>query len=131
MKRSLFVLAVLSIPALLLAGSYTITTSTVQDNRLERARVRANKATCGALSLPAACTQAQARAKDSNANIYSDVADFMNRSIVGDYIRALKAADTSDDAAQAAEAWAAMSDTQKNAVCTLLGLPAGCEAWAR
>jgi len=131
MKRSLIALVVLLAAGLAFAGSYTVNTTAAQDSRLERARVRTNKATCGALTLPASCTQAQARAKDSNANIYSDVADFMDRSIVGDYLKALKVADTSDDANQAATAWAAMNDTQKNAVCALLALPNGCEAWPR
>lgn len=131
MKRVLYVFAVLLSASLAVAGSYSITTTTVQDNRLGRARVRVNKATCGSLGLPAACTQAQARAKDSGVNIYADVADYLDRYVLKQHTDGLKAADTSDDANQAATAWAAMTDTQKNAVCALLGLPNGCEAWPR
>lgn len=131
MKRSLFVLAVLLSASSVFAGSYTSTTTAAQDTRLERARVRMNKATCGALTLPAACTQAQARAKDSAANIYSDVSDYLDRFVLRQHLDGLKAADTSDDATQALAAWTAMNDTQKNAVCTLLGLPSGCEAYPR
>ena len=131
MKRSLIALAVLLSAALAFAGSYSITTTAGQDARLERARVRMNKATCGALSLPASCTQPQARAKDSAANVYSNVADYLDRYVIAQHLASLKTADTADDAAQALAAWTAKSDADKNAVCALLGLPSGCEAWPR
>lgn len=131
MKRILYVCAVLLIPALAMAGSYTISTTAGQDARLERARVRANKATCGRLTLPTTCTQAQARAKDSAADIYSDVLDYLTRSVIRDHLATLKTVDTSDDAEQALAAWTAKSDADKNAVCAILGLPNGCEAWPR
>jgi len=130
MKKYL-VLAVLLAAATAFAGTYTITTNTAQDNRLERHRVRVNKATCESVGLPANCTQAQARNVTPGTNVYSTAADMVDRLIVGGFLNGLKAVDTSDDAVQAAAAWVAMNDTQKNAVCALLGLPNGCEAWTR
>jgi len=127
MKRISMVLAFLSLAALALAGTYTITTNTSQDNRSERDRVRRNKATCGALSLPANCTQAQARAKDSAVNIYSDVSDLYNRKVIKDYTDALKQADTSDDEAQFCIWFKAATPTQQNSACALASLPNGCE----
>ena len=130
--KKILTLVVLLVAAVAHAGSYTVTTNAVADNRLERARVRTNKATCAQSgSLPANCTQAQARIANPAAKVYANVGDMIDRMVVPDFIDTLKATDTSDDAAQAAAAWAAMNDTQKNAVCALLGLPNGCEAWSR
>jgi hypothetical protein len=131
MKRFSIVCSILLTAGLVSAGTYSITTSTVQDNRLERARVRTNKATCGALSLPASCTQAQARAKDSSANIYSSVSDFLDRYVIKNYTDGLKVADTVDDLNQAQAAWIAASDSGKNAICQSFGLPSSCELWPR
>ena len=114
-----------------LAGTYTVTTTTAQDTRAERQRVRVNKATCASVSLPASCTQAQARAVTPGLDIYSSVQDMVDRTLLRDWLNNLKSADTSDDAIQAQAAWVAMNDTQKNAVCALLSLPNGCEAWSR
>ena len=100
-----------------------MTTTTAQDNRLEKARVRTNKATCGALSLPPTCTQAQARAKDSNANIYSDVSDFLDRFVVKGYTDSLKTADTADDQQQFCTWWATATVSARNPVCASAGLP--------
>ena len=130
MKRFLAI-AILLVAAIAEAGSYTVTTGAAQDTRLERHRVRVNKATCQSVNLPANCTQAQARNITPGVDVYSDVSDMINRLIIGGFLNGLKAADTADDAAQAAAAWTAKSDADKNAVCALLGLPNGCEAWPR
>ena len=130
--KKILVLAALLAAATAYAGTYSVTTTAAQDTRLERQRVRLNRATCAQSgSLPATCTQAQARIANPSAKVFTTVADLLDRGVVQDYAIELKQADTSDDAAQALAAWTAMNDTQKNAVCTLLGLPAGCEAWAR
>jgi hypothetical protein len=130
--KKILVIAVLLSAATAFAGTYTITTTAAQDTRLERQRVRLNRSTCAQSgSLPANCTQAQARIANPAAKIFTSIADLIDRGVVQDYVVTLKQADTSDDAAQAAAAWVAMNDTQKNAVCSLLGLPAGCEAWTR
>jgi len=130
MKKYL-VLAVLLAAATASAGTYSVTTNAAQDTRLARQLTRVNKATCAGVGLPGTCTQAQARAKNPGVDVYANVQDMLERLVVKNYTDNLKNADTSDDAAQALAAWTAMNDTQKNAVCTLLGLPAGCEAWAR
>jgi len=130
MKKYL-VLAVLLAAATAFAGTYTINTNAANDTRLARHLTRINKATCSSVSLPASCTQAEARAKQPGLNVYSNVQDMLDRLIVGGFLDGLRNVDTSDDAVQAAAAWVAMNDTQKNAVCALLGLPAGCEAWTR
>ncbi len=126
MKR-LAILAVLLVAALAEAGTYTITTTTGQDNRLEKQRLRLNKATCAAAQLPANCTQAQARQRTPGVDVYSDVADLLNRKIVKDYTDALKANDTSDDQAQFCAWFKAATAAEQNAACTLAALPNGCE----
>jgi hypothetical protein len=129
MKKTLLFLLLVAASAS--AGTYTVTTNAVNDARLARQLARVNKATCASVNLPASCTQAQARAVTPGLDVYSNVADMIDRTILRDFLANLKNADTSDDAIQAAAAWAAMNDTQKNAVCALLGLPNGCEAWSR
>jgi hypothetical protein len=113
------------------AGTYTLTTTAAQDTRLERQRVRVNKQTCERLGLPGTCTQAQARNVETGVDVYSNVQDFLDRNVLKSYLASLKGADTADDAAQAAALWVIKTDTDKNAVCTLMGLPAGCEIWPR
>jgi hypothetical protein len=127
MKHIALSVVVLFVAALAMAGTYTLSLSTIQDTRLERDRVRHNKATCGALTLPGSCTQAQARTKDPNANIYSDVSDFLDRFVVKVYTDSLKRIDTSDDYEQFCTWFKAATVAQQNAACTLAALPNGCE----
>jgi hypothetical protein len=129
--KKIIPIALLLIATVAYAGSYAITTTASQDARLERQRVRLNKATCQSVQLAEGCTQAQARAKNPNANIYTTITDLIDRQILKGYLDGLRSVDTRDDAVQAAAAWVAMTDAQKNAVCALLGLPNGCEAWTR
>ena len=126
MKKYL-ALAILLVAAVASAGSYTLTTNTAQDNRLEKQRIRLNKATCVAAQLPANCTQAQARQRTPGVEIYSDVADLLNRKVVRDYTDALRANDTSDDQAQFCTWFKAATTAQQNSACALAGLPNGCE----
>jgi len=129
--KKLLTLAVLLVAAVATAGTYSVTTNTANDNRLTRHLARVNKATCASVNLPADCTQAQARDVVAGIDVYSNVQDMVDRLIVGGFLRGLRAADTVDDAAQAQAAWMAKNDAEKNAVCALLGLPNGCEAWPR
>jgi hypothetical protein len=129
--RKLIALVILSAASVASAGTYTVNTNASQDTRLARQLNRLNKATCASVGLPANCTQAEARAKQPSLDVYASVTDMLDRAIVGGYLSGLKSADTQEDAVQAAAAWVAMNDTQKNAVCALLGLPNGCEAWTR
>lgn len=130
MKKTLVLIALLA-AATAYAGTYTINTNAANDSRLARHLARVNKATCASVNLPANCTQAQARNVVADIDVYSSVQDMVDRLIVGGFLKGLKAADTSDDAAQARSAWMAKTDAEKNAVCALLGLPNGCEAWPR
>lgn len=127
MKKLLAILAVLLVATIALAGSYTITTNTAQDTRLERQRIRLNKTTCQSYGLSSDCTQAQCRAKAPGCDIYSDVADLISRLIVKPYTDGLKNTDTSDDQAQFCTWFTAATNAQKNSACALAGLPNGCE----
>ena len=127
MKKTLALVALLLVAALAQAGSYTVTTTSPQDNRLEKQRVRLNKATCAGVGLPGTCTQAQARAKNPGVDVYSDVADMLNRKVIKDYTDALKQADTSDDEQQFCAWFKAATVAQQNSACALASLPNGCE----
>lgn len=127
MKR-LLTLAVLLAAAVAYAGTYTLTTTTAQDSRLERERLRVNKATCAAAQLPPDCTQAQARKTTPGVEVYSDVSDMLNRMLLRDFLQSLKNADTSDDQAQFCAWFAGATTAQRNQACALAGLPNGCEA---
>jgi hypothetical protein len=136
MKKT-FTLGLFLLAAVAAAGTYTITTSTAQDNRLEKERLRTNKATCALVNLPANCTQAQARnAVDSNGvpipgasglDVYSSVQDFLDRRVVPAYVQSLRVKDTSDDVVQFCTAWNAGTNATRNATCAAWGLPNGCE----
>jgi hypothetical protein len=129
--RYILTLLAIILAAPLSAGTYTITTTAAQDARLERQRIRVNTATCASVALPANCTQAQARDVTPGLDVYSSIGDMLDRQTIKGLIAWLKEIDTRDDAEQAKALWAAMTDTQKNAVCASLGLPNGCEAWPR
>jgi len=126
MKKAL-TLGLFLLAAVAAAGTYTITTSTAQDTRLERHRVRVNKATCTAAGLPANCTQAQARVTNPGVNIYSSVQDMIDRLVLQDFLNALRLADTADDSTQFCAWFNAASTANKNSACALAGLPNGCE----
>jgi len=127
MKKALWMLMLLAFATIALAGTYTVTTNAAQDTRLERHRVRSNKATCASVSLPVGCTQAQARNINPDANIYSNVEDLIDRMVVKNFTDGLKNDDTRDDAAQFCVWFKAASAAQQNNACALAGLPNGCE----
>lgn len=120
-------LGLVLIAATALAGSYTLNTTTAQDNRLERQRLRLNKATCAAAQLPPTCTQAQARQRTPGVDVYSSVADMLDRKVLAEYLAGLKNADTADDAQQFCAWFKAATVAQQNSACALAGLPNGCE----
>lgn len=115
----------------LLAGEYTITTNAVQDTRLERQRLRLNKATCASVGLGPSCSQGAARAINPDANIFGTIQEVIDKAIVTPYTQSLKNVDTSDDAEQAKALWNAKTPAQKDATCLEVGLPSGCEIWPR
>lgn len=128
MKKILAVLAVLA-AATAFAGTYSVTTTTAQDNRLEKQRVRLNTASCAAANLPSSCTQAQCRNVVAGCDIYSNVQDLIDRNIVTNYANSLKTNDTRDDQTQFCTFWNAPTTTlaQRNAICAASALPNGCE----
>lgn len=119
--------AVLLIASVVFAGTYSVTTNAKQDERMEKERTRINKAECKAAQLPNSCTQAQCRAVNPNCNIFSDVADLIDRKVVKDYADGLKQKDTADDQVQFCEYWTTATVAQRNATCATAGLPNGCE----
>jgi hypothetical protein len=131
MKRSLYaVLAVFALASLAWATDYTISTGTArQDQILNQHRVILNTDTCSAARLPANCTQAQARAVNPGANVYTTVADYIQR-YHGPKILAEAKADIAAHEAEALCRWWNNSTTTRAAqdgVCTAIGLTAGCE----
>lgn len=125
--KKLLPLALLLVAALANAGSYTITTTTAQDTRLERQRVRMNKATCASANLPASCTQAQARNVIPGVNVYSSVQDLIDRYILAGFLQGLQSSDASDDHDQFCSWFKSATTAQQNSACALAGLPNGCE----
>lgn len=126
MKR-IFLFSLLFIATIATAGSYNITTTAAQDTRLERHRLRVNKNSCQAVGLPNNCTQAQCRNLNPNCDIYTDIADMIDRLVLRGYLQGLAAVDTSDDHEQFCTWWRTATVTQKNGVCSASGLPNGCE----
>lgn len=129
MKKNLVITIafLLVVTSLAIAGSYTINTTTAQDTRLERHRNRLNKFACTSAGLSVGCTQAQCRAANPTCDIYSDVADMIDRNILRGYLTGLANVDTSDDKDQFCSWWKAATAVQKNTVCSAAGLPNGCE----
>lgn len=136
--RLILLLTFLASP--LLAGSYTITTTTQQDTRLNRAVARANRLTCVRYGLKVGCTQAQARnaycqrstgapapcTGSTQIDIHSDVAAFLQ----AETVRLVRdqwgpQGDQDAKAALLEEADKATA-AKKDAACVALGLAAGC-----
>jgi hypothetical protein len=127
--KKLLTLVVLLVAAAAFAGTYSITTTAAQDNRLEKQRVRLNEASCLAAELPKTCTQAQCRNVNPGCDIYSNIGELIDRNIVKNYVDSLKTTDTRDDQTKFCDFWNAPSTTiaQRNAVCAASALPNGCE----
>lgn len=109
-------------------GSYTLTTSAAEDNRLAKNVARLNKVTCANAGLTVGCTQSQARAVTPGVDVYSDSLDYLQRGPLSDLLKNLKNADNADDLTVFCGWWLNTSNqTQRNTHCTDAGLPAGCE----
>ena len=130
MKRLLAFLSVLAFAAVAYATDYVVSTTTArQDQILNQHRVILNTDTCTSARLPASCTQAQARAVNPGANVYTTVADYITRHH-GPKILAEAKADIAAHEAQALCRWwngATTTRTAQDGVCTQVGLAAGCE----
>lgn len=153
MKKLLLLLTLLALPAF--AGTYSITTNASQDTKLDKARLRANKATCQYYGLPGSCTQTQAReifCKRANfggqpiagggttslvsncdganqVDVYTTVQKFLDGEIVRLVRDEYGPKNGAEDKATARVNWATLTQVQRDAFCTSLGLSAGCEPW--
>ena len=146
MKRIILAFALLVAAAPALAGSWTVVTTTGQDTKFDRDRVKLNKATCQTYGLPGSCTQNQARAAfcaqpgassstppctlngglaSGNIRVYVDVGDYFDF-VVKDYLAIRKLAQDADDLGVWTSTLAGASQAQKDAACTSIGLTAGC-----
>lgn len=129
-----------------------------QVTRITRAMNRVNAATCKYRGLPASCTTTQVREQFCKTNgfggqpiivdgvqtgttplvsdcngatqfiVYGNITQFDKRTLL-EKIDEWAKQDDADDKAAAAAAWAAKTQAQKDAICTSLGLPAGCTAF--
>jgi hypothetical protein len=149
MKRAFAVIAILLAPTLLCAQeTYSLPANATQVQKVDRARVRQNTATCGRFALAPTCTQAQAcvsaeasggasctaaQARNANAEIFANSQAgreaFLQDRIRKDIQDFVQAA-ASEDQAGFCNWWKnAATQVQKDAVCTasVPPLPAGCE----
>lgn len=119
--KALPVIALVLIAGTVEAGTYTVTTTTQQDTRLDRARLQINAATCGSVGLPDNCSQPQARAIDPNASIYSDVGDFINRYMLRNAAQDLQDQQNHQDLSAFCSAFAAASTAARANACSAVG----------
>ena len=125
MKKLALILtfSLLALPAL--AGDHTVTLTAGQETKAAAGLTIENALTCSRLALPAGCSDAQAKAKDSAAVIWATV-DAMIKDLA---VEAFLAHKDKWDAQQIAEfnaAREAANTASKNAACTALGQPSGC-----
>lgn len=92
-----------------------------------QARLIVNAGVCAAASLPANCTQAQARAVNPDANVYSDNQDFLTRFVIAPKFVELREAVRRSGNDQFCTAWSFLSVANKNTICTNKGFETGCE----
>jgi hypothetical protein len=127
-RLSLFSLAVLLVAtAAHAAVPISFTLSDAAGARVDRQRLRLNKRTCEGLGLLATCTQAEARAIDPAANVYSSHSDYIDRVLVKDWTTRLKGIDTDEDTKAFCAWFKAAAVAEQNAACALAALPNGCE----
>lgn len=147
MKKFLGVLAILSIATPALAVTGTITWTDAQNTRFDRDRLKINGEVCASVSLPANCTQAQARtafcarpgsssptspctvAGQSSTDIlvYGDVAEYLDKYVITRFFFPnLKQSQNIEDKNNFAKWQETATTEQKNAVCLAAGLAAGC-----
>lgn len=138
MKR-LLVLALLLAPVAAADVTITNTYTDAQAARITRAMNRTNAATCAHFGLPANCTTVQVRTefcKRANLSgsdcagatqfiVYGNITQFDKRTLLEKIVE-WTTQDAADDAAAAKAAFLAKTTAEQNAICTSLGLPAGC-----
>ena len=152
-KKLILALALLALPAF--AGTYSITTSASQDAKLDKARLRHNREICKYYGLPGTCTQTQAReqfcrranfggqpiggggttplvsdcAGATQVDVYTTVQKFLDGEVVRLVRDEYGPKNDADDKAAARAAWPTLTQAQRDAVCSSLGLSAGCDPW--
>lgn len=147
MKRLLVLTLFLALVAILAPGQAAQADVTIsatftdgQAARIDRARVRINRATCAYFGLPANCNTTQARTvfcQRANLTgsacegatqfiIYGTVELFAKRELLRLTSEQYAAEEVADDAAAAKAAFDGKTQAQKDAICASLGLAAGC-----
>lgn len=149
MKKFLFLAPTLLAASALAAVAVSFNVSDANAARIDRERLRVNKIACESFGLPAACTQAQARAAfcardgasapthpctfggvdSSTVRIYGTTSEFVDVEVIKEYTRELRARQDQEDKSAAKAAFDAKSQAEKDAICTALGLTAGCQPW--
>jgi hypothetical protein len=142
MKKLILAILLVALPL----GADVVITNSYTDGqaaRITRAMKRVNKETCAYFGLPADCTTTQARTVfcERNGNgavsdcpgatqfiVYPNITLFDKRVLL-EKIAEWTLQDAADDAAAAKASFDAKTQAQKDAICTSLGLAAGCTPW--
>jgi len=103
------------------AGSYTITTNSQQDQRLDRARTEFNTKTCAACQLPPTCTQSEARVCNPGAKVYTDTQDFLQRGVVPVGVQSFTDTQNHDDTGTFCDAYSTSSVAARQQACAAVG----------
>lgn len=128
--KKLFLVAICLLAVPLFATDYTVSTSTArQDQILNQHRVILNTETCASVQLPPSCTQAQARAVTPGVNIYTTVADYIQRHYGPTILATAKAGIAANEARALCLWWNGATTTRpaQDRVCIEAGLAANCE----
>ena len=135
MKRLVLLLTLAALPAL--AGSYTITTS-ASEQFCRRANFGGvttcvpDPASTPENPLPQICTTSPLVSDCAGAtqvDVYTTVQKFLDGEIVRLIRDEYGPKNDQADKASAREAWPTLTQAQRDAVCSSLGLAAGCDPW--
>lgn len=128
--RKLLIIAAFLVAVPTFATDYTISTpGAPADALLEGMRVAVNGATCESVGLLPTCTQAQARARNADLNVYTTIADMLQRYVYRDLIIKAREIKVQWEASSLCRWWnlPSTSAAAKNGVCTTVGMSAGCD----
>ena len=136
MKKALVAILILWAGPALAQESYTLNATAGNiTNFIDPGRVSYNEQACNAAALPLTCTEAQLQAVEGHETdrIYPDSQagrqDYVVQVILQPRIPEIRNDMRRWDRIKAQLAWAGFNRTQKDAVCSALGLPAGCELY--
>lgn len=123
--KKLLALLLLAAPAF--GASYTVTTTAAQETIITRERTYQNGLACAIVRLPASCTQAQADAVQNGAvTVYPTNDAFLKGWVLAVKFAEVKARQNAEDQATFPAWLSTATQAQKDAVCTSIGLVAGC-----